>query len=83
MYLIKNAPIIRRTSTTSHRWWTKYVVKSNDVLKVVSDTASSCDVIISVVCNLGVINALYRGHSIKQVITPTTESKFEELEEYH
>ena len=49
VYLIKNAPIINGQALQVIDGGAKYVVKSGDVLKVVSDTASSCDVIISVV----------------------------------
>ena len=49
VYLIKNAPIIDGQALQVIDGGAKYVVKSGDVLKVVSDTASSCDVIISVV----------------------------------
>ena len=46
---IKNAPIIDGQALQVIDGGAKYVVKSGDVLKVVSDTASSCDVIVSVV----------------------------------
>ena len=49
VYLIKNAPIIDGQALQVIDGGAKYVVKSGDVLKVVSDTASSCDVIVSVV----------------------------------
>ena len=49
MYLIKNAPIIDGQALQVIDGGAKYVVKRGDVLKVVSDTASSCEVIISVV----------------------------------
>ena len=49
VYLIKNAPIINGQALQVIDGGAKYVVKSGDVLKVVSDTASSCDVIVSVV----------------------------------
>ena len=49
VYLIKNAPIINGQALQVIDGGAKYVVNSGDVLKVVSDTASSCDVIISVV----------------------------------
>ena len=49
MYLIKNAPIIDGQALQVIDGGAKYVVKSGDVLKVTSDTASSCDVIVSVV----------------------------------
>ena len=46
---IKNAPIIDGQALQVIDGGAKYVVKSGDVLKVVSDTASSCDVMVSVV----------------------------------
>ena len=42
-YLIKNAPIQSNTLQIIDK--PKYVIQSADVLKVVSNTASSCDVL--------------------------------------
>ena len=48
-YLIKNAPIQTGGALQIIDGGAKYVVHSADVLKVVSDTASSCDVVVSTV----------------------------------
>ena len=49
VYLIKGAPIQSGGALQVIDGGAKYVVKSGDVLKVVSDTASSLDVIVSTV----------------------------------
>ena len=48
-YLIKNAPIQAGGALQVIDGGAKYVVQSADVFKVKSDTASSCDVIVSTV----------------------------------
>ena len=48
-YLIKNAPIQTGGALQIIAGGAKYVVHSAYVLKVVSDTASSCDVVVSTV----------------------------------
>ena len=48
-YLIKNAPIQSGGALQVIDGGAKYVVQSADVFKVKSDTASSCDVIVSTV----------------------------------
>ena len=48
-YLIKNAPIQNGGTLQIIDGGAKYVIQSADVLKVVSDTASSCDVWVSAV----------------------------------
>jgi|SRR6056300_853118 len=49
VYLIKNAPIQKGGTLQLIDGGAKYVVKSGDALKVISDTASSVDVIVSTV----------------------------------
>lgn len=49
VYLVKGAPIQNGGALQVIDGGAKYVVKSGDVLKVVSDTASSLDVIVSTV----------------------------------
>ena len=49
MYLVKGAPIQSGGALQVIDGGAKYVVKSGDVLKVVSNTASSLDVIVSTV----------------------------------
>ena len=48
-YLVKNAPIPTGSSLQVLDGGAKFVVQANDVLKVVSDTASSLDVWVSTV----------------------------------
>ena len=49
MHLIKDAPIVQGGSLQIIDGGARFVVQSGDALKVVSDTASSCDVWVSAV----------------------------------
>jgi hypothetical protein len=49
IYLIKSAPIVQGSTMQLLEGGAKYVIQSGDALKIVSDTASSCDVWVSAV----------------------------------
>jgi len=49
IYLVKDAPIVQRSTMQVLDGGAKYIVQSGDALKVVSDTASSVDVWVSAV----------------------------------